>query len=89
MFVVIWNIVDFLSAQEENSMSQKTNNRANDEIGDEDNVIKSLLMLEALKKTRNARQVVINELRRISDEAVSMEDKCVFLAAADLLSEQS
>ena len=52
---------------------------------DDDNVIKSLVMLDALKKTKNVRAVVINELRRIAAQTDDMENKCVLLAAADLL----
>ena len=60
---------------------------ANNDDGDGDNTIRSLLVLEALKKTKNVRQVVVNELRRIASQTGDIENKCVLFAAADLLAD--
>ena len=49
--------------------------------------IRSLSLIDALNKARNVRAVVIRELKRMS-ETECFENKCVLLAAADLLSEQ-
>ncbi len=56
-----------------------------DSDDDGENVIQDLLLIEAIKKTRNVRQVVINELRGLSARINNIADQAVVLAAADLL----
>ena len=55
----------------------------NDDNGE--SVIRDLLLLESLKKTKNVRQVVINELRKLSARMDDIADKTLVLAAVDLL----
>jgi hypothetical protein len=50
-----------------------------------DSAIRELLLLEAMKKSRTARQVIINELRKLSARTQETEDSALLLAAADLL----
>jgi len=62
--------------------------RQADNDDDGDNVIRDLLLLESLKKTKNIRQVVVNELRKLSAKMDDEAGRVLLLAAADLLNER-